>query len=173
MGRIIECKKHENADKLYVSKIQVSKEPEDDENGKKLLQVCSGLVEYIPIDKMQNRNVIVLTNLKSSKIRNVESQAMLLAAEKYENGEQKPEVRLLQPPPFSEVGEGLYFYPFSDDDRPSRVIKQNVWKEIQKHLKTNLEGKVVYVTEGSEHPLKTKDVNAETVVCDLKNATVR
>ena len=57
VGKIIQCQRHENADKLYVSQIQIEENPtEENENiDAKMVQVCSGLVEFIPIEQMKNR----------------------------------------------------------------------------------------------------------------------
>lgn len=42
--------------------------------------VVSGLVQFVPESAMLNRMVVVLCNLKASKMRGVESSAMVLCA---------------------------------------------------------------------------------------------
>jgi tRNA-binding EMAP/Myf-like protein len=42
--------------------------------------IVSGLVNYVPIEDMQNRMVVVLCNLKPAKMRGVESNGMVLCA---------------------------------------------------------------------------------------------
>jgi tRNA-binding EMAP/Myf-like protein len=42
--------------------------------------VVSGLVNYVPIEEMQDRMVVVLCNLKPAKMRGVESNGMVLCA---------------------------------------------------------------------------------------------
>jgi tRNA-binding EMAP/Myf-like protein len=42
--------------------------------------IVSGLVNYVPIEEMQNRMVVVLCNLKPAKMRGVESNGMVLCA---------------------------------------------------------------------------------------------
>ena len=44
--------------------------------------LCSqlGLVEYVPMEEMQNRLVVVLCNLKPAKLKGVESKGMVLCA---------------------------------------------------------------------------------------------
>nr|CAH7756022.1 unnamed protein product [Callosobruchus chinensis] len=64
--------KHPEADALYVEKIDLGEE--------KPRTIVSGLVNFIPIEEMQNRMVVVLCNLKPAKMRGVESQGMVLCA---------------------------------------------------------------------------------------------
>lgn len=42
--------------------------------------IVSGLVQYVPIEEMQGRLVLVLCNLKPAKMRGVESCGMVLCA---------------------------------------------------------------------------------------------
>lgn len=41
------------------------------------LQVVSGLVKFVPAEEMQNRRVVVVTNLKPAKMRDVMSYGMV------------------------------------------------------------------------------------------------
>jgi len=41
------------------------------------LQVVSGLVKFVPEDKMQGRRVVVVCNLKPAKMRDVMSYGMV------------------------------------------------------------------------------------------------
>ena len=72
VGKIIKCEKHPDADALYLEEIECGEE--------KPRQVISGLVNHIPIDEMQNRNVILLCNLKPAKMRGILSEAMVMCA---------------------------------------------------------------------------------------------
>ena len=119
LGEILRCEKHPDADKLYVSQIQIEKSASDGEKVARTVQVCSGLVNYIPVDQMQNRRVVVLTNLKPSKMRGVKSEAMLLAAEET-NGESTT-VELINPPKSALVGAKLTFDGFPSDSEPPRL----------------------------------------------------
>ncbi len=74
VGRIVDIKKHEQADTLYVEQIDVGED--------KPRTIVSGLVNYIPIEKMQNRLVLVCTNLQPAALRGVTSEGMVLAATK-------------------------------------------------------------------------------------------
>jgi tRNA-binding EMAP/Myf-like protein len=58
---------------LYIEKIDLA-----EESGPRT--IVSGLVHYVPIEKMQDRMVVVLANLKAAKIRGVLSHGMVLCA---------------------------------------------------------------------------------------------
>lgn len=47
-----------------------------------VLQVVSGLGNFVPIEEMQDRLVVVLCNLKPAKMRGVESKGMVLCTSK-------------------------------------------------------------------------------------------
>lgn len=42
--------------------------------------IVSGLRNFVPLEEMQNRDVIVLCNLKPAKMRGIESCGMVLCA---------------------------------------------------------------------------------------------
>ncbi|KAM1466307.1 hypothetical protein ACFX2I_031519 [Malus domestica] len=72
VGLITKAQKHPDADSLYVEDIDVGEG--------QTRTVVSGLVKYIPLEKMQNRKVCVLCNLKPANMRGIKSEAMVLAA---------------------------------------------------------------------------------------------
>ncbi len=70
VGKIIDIKDHPNADSLYVERIDL---------GDEVKTVVSGLKKYYSKNDLLNKNVVVVNNLKPSKLRGVKSEAMLLA----------------------------------------------------------------------------------------------
>lgn len=42
-----------------------------------LVQIVSGLVKFVPVEKMENRRVVVVCNLKPAKMRGVLSSGMV------------------------------------------------------------------------------------------------
>lgn len=72
VGKIVEVGKHPDADALYVEKIDLGEAVPR--------TIVSGLVNFVPIEEMNNRMVVVLCNLKAAKMRGVESQGMVLCA---------------------------------------------------------------------------------------------
>lgn len=72
IGKIVEVSKHPEADSLYVEKIDLGEEQPR--------TIVSGLVNFISLEEMQGRMVVVLCNLKPAKMRGIESQGMVLCA---------------------------------------------------------------------------------------------
>ena len=73
VGEVLESKKHEKADKLLVSSIDIGNEKR---------QIVSGIAKYVKPEEFVGKKVVVVTNLKPAVIRGVESQGMILCAEK-------------------------------------------------------------------------------------------
>ena len=72
VGTIIEVSDHPDADKLYVLQVDLGNEKR---------QLVAGLKGIYDKDQLKNRQVIVVCNLEPKKMRGLESQGMLLAAE--------------------------------------------------------------------------------------------
>ncbi|KAB2614981.1 aminoacyl tRNA synthase complex-interacting multifunctional protein 1-like [Pyrus ussuriensis x Pyrus communis] len=131
VGRVLKAWRHEEADSLYVEEVDVG-EPEP-------RTICSGLVKYVPLDHLQDRNVIVLANLKPRNMRGVKSNGMLMAASdaSHEN------VELLVPPEGSLPGQRVWFGSEEDHQNqpppasPNQIQKKKIWELVQPHLKTD------------------------------------
>ncbi|NJE07603.1 methionine--tRNA ligase [Thermococcus sp. M39] len=76
VGKIIEVKDHPNADKLYIVKVDL---------GGEVRQLVAGLKKYYSKEELLNKYVVIIANLEPKKLRGVESQGMLLAADDGEN----------------------------------------------------------------------------------------
>lgn len=72
VGKIIEVRRHENADKLYIVQVDV---------GEKTLQTVTSLVPYYTESALLGKSVVVLCNLQKAKMRGETSECMLLCAE--------------------------------------------------------------------------------------------
>ena len=62
---------HPNADKLIVLKIDLGTEER---------QICAGIRNHYAPEELVGRQVVVVANLETAKLRGLESQGMLLAA---------------------------------------------------------------------------------------------
>jgi methionyl-tRNA synthetase len=71
VGKVLECEKHPDADKLLVSKVEV---------GEEVRQIVSGISKFYSPEDMIGKKVVVVTNLKPAKLRGVMSEGMILAA---------------------------------------------------------------------------------------------
>jgi methionine--tRNA ligase beta chain len=119
VGKILNATKHANADALYVETIDVGEE--------KPRNVVSGLVKFVPIEAMSNRMVVLLCNLKPSKIRGILSEAMVMCAYTADN------IEILEPPTGSVPGDIINVDGFTRS--PDKVLK--VFEEIALDLKTD------------------------------------
>ncbi|KAI3470253.1 hypothetical protein Pfo_026916 [Paulownia fortunei] len=160
VGRILKAWRHEEADSLYVEEVDVGEtEPRT---------ICSGLVKYIPLHLLQDRNVIVLANLKPRNMRGVKSFGMLMAVsdDTHEN------VELLVPPEGAVPGERVWFGSLDEKENlpdvasPNQVQKKKIWELVQPHLRTD---DSCVATLGMHH-MRT---SAGVIICEsLKNANI-
>lgn len=72
VGEILECKKHPDAEKLLVSKVDL---------GTEVRQIVSGIAKFYKPEEMVGKKVAVVCNLKPVKLRGVISQGMILCAD--------------------------------------------------------------------------------------------
>ncbi|KAI0320201.1 nucleic acid-binding protein [Amylostereum chailletii] len=100
VGHIVDVKKHPDADGLYVEQIDFG-----EETGPRT--VVSGLVNYIPVEKMQDKWLVGVCNLKPANMRGVKSFAMVLCATSKDGKEAGIEV--IDPPLNSKPGERVHF----------------------------------------------------------------
>ncbi|MBE5947332.1 MAG: methionine--tRNA ligase [Lachnospiraceae bacterium] len=75
MGEILSCEAVEDSKKLLCSQVQV--------NGR-VLQIVSGIKNFYSPEEMVGKKVVVITNLKPTKLAGVLSEGMLLCAEDFE-----------------------------------------------------------------------------------------
>jgi tyrosyl-tRNA synthetase len=137
VGKIVSIKRHEQADSLYVEQIDVGEE--------KLRTIVSGLVPYIPIEKMQDRMLLVCTNLQPAALRGVTSEGMVLAASKRNpaNPKEMLGLDLVNPPPGAKIGERIFFD--GDSTQPDQPTISNArLKKVLSALKTDSSGVAMY-----------------------------
>ena len=130
VGTIVEVKKHPDADALYVEKIDVGEEEPR--------TIVSGLVKHKTEAQMLNARVLVLANIKTSKMRGIPSQGMVLCASSGET------VDFVVPPEGVANGERVAFAGFEGE--PDEVLnpKKKQWDAVQPELKTNTAGVAQY-----------------------------
>ena len=71
VGKILECKKHPNADKLLISQVDI---------GSETRQIISGIAKYYKPEELVGKKVIVVRNLKEANLRGEKSSGMILCA---------------------------------------------------------------------------------------------
>ena len=125
VGKITKVWLHPDADKLFCEEIDVG------EGAPR--QIASGLRGHYELEGLQDKKVLVVCNLKSSKIVGFASSGMVLAA-KAEDGSK---VELVCPPDDAPVGERIYIDGLSGEPHSSaQVKKKKIWDTVAKGLKT-------------------------------------
>ncbi|MHA2171327.1 MAG: methionine--tRNA ligase [Candidatus Kariarchaeaceae archaeon] len=90
-ARILDAKKHPEADKLLVLTV--------DDGKRKDRTVVAGIAEFYKVKDLVNRNIIIVDNLKPRKLKGIKSEGMILAVDDQQT------ISLLQPD--TDVSPGL------------------------------------------------------------------
>jgi len=72
VGKILEVDPHPDAEKLYLLKVDI---------GEKVIQMVAGIKPFYTPEQLENKLIVVLTNLEPKNIRGVSSEGMILAAQ--------------------------------------------------------------------------------------------
>ncbi|KAH0785020.1 TRNA binding domain containing protein [Histomonas meleagridis] len=135
VSRIVKVWPHPDADSLYCEEIDIG-------DGV-IKKVITGVRKYIPIEEMENRLVVVFTNIKPGKIRGQPSEAMVFAGSSADHSK----VELLTPPADTPVGTRVLCGDFVNPDiKPSVDSKGKWWKAVSSNnqLTINAEGQACY-----------------------------
>lgn len=130
VGVISKVWHHETAERLFCEEIDIGEDlPRP---------VASGLRQYYTLEEMQDRRVIVVCNLKESKLQGFLSFGMVLAAKIDDK------IVLLQPPAGAAVGDRVYIDGLKEGDvgggvpsAAARVKKLKIWEAVSPDLKTD------------------------------------
>ncbi|CAK9135900.1 unnamed protein product [Ilex paraguariensis] len=128
VGLVRKAWKHPSADSLLVEEIDIG--------DIKCRQVVSGLAKYLSPEEMMNRRVVLITNVKPGKLRDVMSEGLVLCA----SNEDHTIVVPLTPPEGATIGEHVSFS--GHEGKPEDVLnpKKKQFDKIAPHLFTNDEG---------------------------------
>ena len=100
VGKIIWVEKNPNSENLYNEKVDIG-------NGE-IRTIASGLQKFLKIEDLQDKLVVVLTNLRARKLAEWNSHGMVMCAET----DTKSVVELLIPPKGSKPGDLISFEGF-------------------------------------------------------------
>ncbi|KAJ5398002.1 hypothetical protein N7509_006115 [Penicillium cosmopolitanum] len=158
----------------------------DEETGKTVRTVCSGLNGLVPLEEMQGRKIVAVCNLKPVTMRGIKSAAMVLAASPRvpEGGDAHAgPVELVSPPADAPAGERITFQGWSEGEPEKQLNpKKKVWETFQPGFTTNgdlevcFDSSAVPAVAGQDKPAIGKLATASGVICtvkSLKDATVR
>jgi glutaminyl-tRNA synthetase len=163
---ILEAGPHPDADTLIVCKVDCG-----DENSEPRT-VVAGLGGKIPFDQLVKRKVACVTNLKPSKMRGIESTAMLLAASDGVEGDDE-KVELLNIPESVSNGEIISFEG-KENCEPDELMKSKgalkAFDRVKQCLKVNTQGEAIFINDGGEHRIMTS--GGAVVVDTLKDVVI-
>lgn len=126
VGKMVEVWKHPGADKLYCEKIDVG-----DATGPR--EIASGLVPHFTLEEMQNRLVVVITNLKPRPLAGFMSNGMVLCA----TGDDG-KVEFIEPPAGATPGERITFEGHvGPAAEPNRMAKKKIFEAVAPKLFVN------------------------------------
>ncbi|KAL6945468.1 hypothetical protein ACO0QE_002924 [Hanseniaspora vineae] len=175
IGKIVDIQHHENADSMYVEQIDTGKVTA--ENVSEPIQVCSGLKNFIPINALQDSLVVVVENLKPSKLRGIKSYGMLLCGSDTSNAI----VQTCKPDLYSNpsidtkslIGQQVRIS--EKKSLPPKKIKSKDLENILSRLYVGDNNQVVFNVGGTEHALyitpKESDTKIPIVVDNLPRGT--
>jgi methionyl-tRNA synthetase len=135
---------HETADKLYCEEIDCGDESAEGGGGG-VREIASGLRAHYTLEQMTGMKVLVVCNLKVSKIVGFASNGMVLAAK---SGDK---VELMEAPAGAAIGERVFLKGFESGFPPATstsIKKKKTWDAVMKDLKTD--GSCVGTWEGKE-----------------------
>ncbi|KAK5671642.1 glutamate--tRNA ligase [Batrachochytrium dendrobatidis] len=124
VGKVLDVKKHPDADTLYVEQIDVGED--------KPREVVSGLVKFMTEDEIRGKTILVLKNLKPVAMRGIKSYAMVLCA----SNATHDKIEFLVPPAGSVPGDRVYFQGHEGVPEAQLNPKKKVWEAIQPDFTT-------------------------------------
>ncbi|CAI5976463.1 unnamed protein product [Closterium sp. NIES-65] len=139
---------------LYVEEIDVGEGS--------VRQVVSGLAKFVTEDEMMGMRVVVLTNVKPGKVRDVVSAGLVLCA----SNEDHTVCRPVQPPEGAAIGEKITFA--GVDGKAEEVLnpKKKLFEKLQPFLRTDGTG----VAKFQDTPMMT---TAGPCTSTIVNASVK
>lgn len=133
VGKIVRAWEHESSDKLYCEEVDVGEEAPR--------KIASGLRAFYKLDEMQNRDVLVLCNLKARNLGGFPSHGMVLCASNADH----TAVEFAVPPEGAKIGERVTFQGHDGEPEPeNKVAKKKIFIKLAPDLKTDGNGDVVW-----------------------------
>lgn len=130
VGRIVNVTKAPDADTLYLTKVDCG------EGYKR--EIVAGLAKFIPAEELTNRLVVVLCNLKATKLRGHLSEGMILCATATDA------VEPISPPENAQPGDLVHCESYDRTPVETPRSKQKLFDPIADGLATNDELVVCY-----------------------------
>jgi aminoacyl tRNA synthase complex-interacting multifunctional protein 1 len=118
VGKITKVWCHPDSEKLYCEEVDIGEEAPR--------SIASGLQQFIKIEDMQDKMVIVCANLKAKKLGGFASHGMVMCAETPD----KSAVELLVPPTGSSIGDKVTIKGFEMNPPPTLNPKKKIFESV-------------------------------------------
>jgi tyrosyl-tRNA synthetase len=155
VGKVIDVSKHPRSDEDLVLKVDVGE--------KTPRTVVASIAKYMSRDTLLGNFVVVVHNLAKKTVKGIESEGMILMA----NGEDGDNVKLLQVPSDTPIGEKLTFD--SLEGTPDPVLVPKRLNRVLANLKANEHGVVEWRKGNMVVTLRTSKGPVTSV---LKNSSI-
>ncbi|KAJ8904935.1 hypothetical protein NDN08_001448 [Rhodosorus marinus] len=127
VGVVNECVEHPESQTLFICKVDVG-----EENPRELV---AGLREFYKREEIVGRKVVVVCNMARTRLAGIESQGMMLTAEK------KKDVKLLE---VSDANIGERLVPEGTRSEPSSALDRKAFQAASKGLRVGKESSVLF-----------------------------
>ncbi|XP_031616822.1 aminoacyl tRNA synthase complex-interacting multifunctional protein 1-like [Contarinia nasturtii] len=153
IGTVLEVNKAPDADTLYLTKVDI---------GGEYLSIVAGLAKCLTVDELLGQNVVVLCNLKPSKLRGHLSEGMIMCAKSGDTME------LLVPPQNAKPGDLVYCENYERTIPEAARDKKKLYDPLAADMLTD--DKLVACYKGSYLYLPEK---GNIITKSLKNASIQ
>ncbi len=124
VGKITKVWNHPDSEKLFCEEIDIGEE--------NVRSVASGLRPYYKLEDLQDRMIILVSNLKAAKLGGFKSEGMVLCSKNCDKCE------FVDPPAGAQIGERLMIDGLTGEPaKPNQVKKKKMWEKVAAELKTN------------------------------------
>ncbi|XP_068072848.2 uncharacterized protein isoform X1 [Danio rerio] len=130
VARILDVRKHPDSESLYVQEVELGEHAPR--------TVVSGLTNHVPPEQLLGSLVVLLCNVRSVKVRGVQSQARLLCAVNQERMEP------LTPPTGAQPGDRVTFQLYPGEPEKELNPKQRLWERLLPDLRIDARGVATY-----------------------------
>lgn len=126
VGKIVKIDKHPESTKLYTEEIDI---------GGEIRKIASGLQEFVPIEELKDRHVVVFCNLKPKPLAGYMSHGMILCA----SNDDHSKIEVLIPPEGAKAGDAVTVE--GVERSPAAEVNlskgNNPWKKVEPKLTTS------------------------------------
>jgi len=154
IGKIVDVKRHPDADGLFVETVDLGEE--------RPRTILSGLVKHYSLEQMQDRSAIFLCNLKPAKMRGITSEGMIMCASTPEK------VEIISPPEGASIGDRVNCPQFVGEADNQLNPKKKIWEQVAPDLQIDADGFASYKNHHLEITGKGKCKAPSMVKCPIK-----